>query len=189
MNVYEMRQELFETLNAMKLTGNMSINIEEFSRYLNTIDAINALPANEFSFNGRPLTDWAVPSELGKLLIPASVKLEANPLAKDLIDRNALSFDVDNVMDYNEFYNFTCKLYNTQRKTPNFSESLTSLRKEVTLNDIKESMEMDGYVRYNETASMPIPILNAELFYSDAYVSLSVEEAIINVFREYIRKL
>jgi len=140
-----------------KVHAKGSLQVDEFNKFMDTIQAINSLPRNVRTFNGYHFDEWNVPAVFKGLVNPNSVTLEQKDDDRDYLVRMDAPTEI---MESTDFNLFASKFYGIYKKSGE-TVTLSSLKTNVTLNsvvgrDVHEDSDGKMYLPNMATPDLPL---------------------------------
>lgn len=170
-------KEIYKILDVRKRITKLSFSEEEFNQWINTINAINALPEGSTCFNGQLLTSFQIPNIFADLILPEKVGLSESRDCVNLIEEIKVNA-ADKVLTASEFTDISVSILGSLKK--DISQVSGIERKVVVLSHIIERTEENGNVHSDEC----VPItLNVGPFHKPFYYAVNAQEAIQNWVR------
>jgi hypothetical protein len=176
---------LFDLVKSFKKVSHMSITEADFNQFMNTINAINALNEDTFSYQDIVLEKWEIASIFQSFVYPTKVSLSGSRYETDLLQRPVVDLgdkvmNLTNFLDMSSFINGALKIPLTE------TVPMSSLRNAKIISSEGERQVINGLVR--EKTELFFPLEFTGEFIKTQWLNYSAEDMVYDVLRAALLK-
>jgi hypothetical protein len=174
---------LYNVLMASKKVSRLNFNEAEFGKYINTINAINALGEDCFEYQDIPLSKWEVANVCSEFILPGKVSLSGARSDVDLLVRH--DNGDDEVLNLTNFLDISSLINSSLKIELNQMTSAEALRGHVNISTVGFKQMIEGRVKDGTTNFFPMEFTTA--FIKEQWVNYSAEDMVCELYRSKLR--
>lgn len=172
-------KEIFNLLNVRKKVSRLSFTEDQFSKWINTLNAINMLPEDSTWFNGAAIEVYEVPEFLSGLILPEKVTVDGTRISANLRAIETVDGEVFSHIDFNNMSQAILGVLKIDS-----SKVVKVAREVVNLTTVLERLvEADCVSAFS---CVPISIVIGPL-HKDFYYTTDASEALVNFVSDQMK--